>query len=288
MPKFSIIIPTFNSKNFIRSCLISIFSQDYRDFEVIVVDNGSGDDTVDLAKHGYPEVILIENRRNLGACKARNQGIKASCGKWVLTLDCDTILEKDSLLNISKTIDTLGFGIGMLQPKILKSDKKTIYSCGIYLSWSRKFYDIGKDKKDTGQFDESKYVFGACSACAIYNRRMLEDIKEDKGYFDGQFFFLVEDVDLAWRAQKRGWKALFCPDAVCYHYGNSSGTSKKIRQYLCFRNRYYSIMKNEGFKNYSKRFLPLLFYDLPRLLYLFLSNSYIRETNKRHSVDIRS
>ncbi len=275
MCEISIIIITFNSKGFIKRCLDSVFSQSYQDFEVIIVDNGSRDGTIDIVKESYPQVMLIENKENLGACRARNQGIEESSGEWVLTLDCDIVLEKDFCLKIRKIIETLSSKIGLLQPKILTPDKETIYSCGIYLSWARRFFDIGKGKEDVGQFNGSKYVFGPCTASALYNRRMLQELKEDTGYFDERFFFLVEDVDLAWRAQKKGWKAIFYPDAVCYHCGNSSDTSKKIRQYLCFRNRYYSIIKNEGLKNYYKRFFPLLFYDIPRLFYLSLSNPYI-------------
>jgi len=74
---------------------------------------------------------------------------------------------------------------------------------------------------------------------------MLWELKEETGYFDERFFFLVEDVDLAWRAQKKGWKALFYPKGVCYHSGNSSRTNGKLRQYFCFRNRYLMILKNE-------------------------------------------
>jgi len=280
MPKISIVIINFNSRNFIQSCLSSVFSQDYLDFEVVVIDNGSQDDTHCYIKKNYPQVIFIENKENLGACRARNQGIEASRGEWILTLDCDIILEKDFLSKASKIIKNLHPTIGILQPKILKSDKKTIYSCGIYLSWLRKFYDIGKGQKDLGQYDNTKYIFGACSASAFYNRRMLQEIKENAGYFDERFFFLVEDVDLCWRANKKGWKAMFMPDTLCYHFGNSSNTSRKMRQYLCFRNRYYSLLKNEGFKKYFKRFLPLLFYDLPRLIYLLLTNEYMLRGGK--------
>lgn len=276
MDEISIVIPTFNSKGFIGPCLDSVFSQSWQDFEVIVVDNGSRDGTPDLIRTNYPQVNLIENRQNLGACRARNQGIEASCGKWILTLDSDVVLAKDFLLVALKTINNgLPANVGIIQAKILKLNKETIYSCGIYLSRLRRFFDIGSGQKDKGQFNQSKHIFGACSACALYNRKMLQELKEETGYFDERFLFLVEDVDLAWRAQKKGWRSIFCPDGACYHYGNSSAISNQIKQYLCFRNRYYSIIKNEGLKNYYKKIFPLLFYDIPRLFYLFLSNRYI-------------
>ena len=163
----------------------------------------------------------------------------------------------------------------MFQPKILKNDNKTIYSCGIYLSKLRRFYDIGKGKLDNGKFSISKYVFGACSAAAFYKRRMLEEIKEGSGYFDERFFFLVEDVDLAWRAQRKGWKGMFIPQAVCHHNGDSSNVSKKMRQYLCWRNRRFLLAKC-GLNKFKLAMVCLL-YDLSRSILLFITNSYVRE-----------
>lgn len=274
MNEISILILTLNNEKFIKSCLDFIFLQDYQDFETIVVDNGSKDGTVGFIKENYPQVILIENRENLGTCKARNQGIEIAKGRWILTLDCDIILERDSLIKIIRFVKESEESVGMFQPKILNIDRKTIYSCGIYLSQLRRFYDIGKGKIDNGQFNTSKYIFGACSAAALYKREMLEEIKENSGFFDERFFFLVEDVDLALRAQRLGWKALFCPQAICYHFGNSSNTSKKLRQYLCWRNRKFFLRKCRI--NRFKLAIVSLLYDLPRLFFLFLTNSYVR------------
>ena len=274
MSEISIIILTLNSEKFIKSCLDSLFTQVHQDFEVIVVDNGSRDDTVDFIRETYPQMILIANKENLGTAFARNQGIEIAKGKLILTLDCDIILGKDFLKKIMDFARESGDSIGMFQPKILNVDKKTIYSCGIYLSKLRRFYDIGKGEFENGRFNIPKYIFGACSAAALYKKKMLEEIKQETGYFDERFFFLVEDVDLSWRAQRKGWKALYCPEAVCYHLGNSSNTSQKIRQYLCFRNRYYSIIKNESFKKISITFLLSSSYDSFRFFYLLFNNPY--------------
>lgn len=271
----SIVILTFDSKEYIKPCLDSLFDQNYLDFEAIVVDNGSKDGTVDFVKRNYPRVILIENRENLGACKGRNQGIEASNREWILTLDCDVVLERDFLFKALRTINNLPSQVGMLQPKVLNPDKETIYSCGISLSWLRRFSDIGKGRKDIGRFNKSKYIFGACAACAVYNRQMLEELKEETGYFDERFFFLVEDVDLSWRAQKRGWKALFCPETVCYHMGSSSNFNRQLRQYLCFRNRYFMIKKNESLIGKLKLFFLSFWYEVFRFLYLVLTNKYL-------------
>jgi hypothetical protein len=185
-------------------------------------------------------------------------------------LDCDVILGEGFISGIFKAIEDPGANVGMIQAKILQPDRKTIYSCGIYISkLLLRFYDIGKGLNDQGQFDQNRRIFGACSAAAVYNRKMLEAIKEKTGYFDERFFFLFEDVDLAWRSQRSGWKALFEPGLVCYHKGNSSGTCRKIRQYLCLRNRCLTLIKNRALNWY---FLPLFFYDIPRMLYILISN----------------
>jgi len=271
MPKISIIIPTLNSIGFIKSCLDSVFDQDYQDFEVIIVDNGSKDNTVSFIRENYPQVILIENKENLGACKAKNQGIEVSRGKWVLALDCDVILEKDFLNKIVRFIEESESSTGMFQPKILKDDKKTIYSCGIYLSKLMRFYDIGKGKISNGQFNIPKYIFGACSAATLYRKKALLSIQEKTGFFDERFFFLAEDVDVAWRMGQKGWKAVFVQSAVCYHTGNSSEFSRQKRQYLCWRNRMMFMAKHK-----IKKRLGMVCYDALRFVWLMLTNPLFR------------
>lgn len=275
MDSISIIILNFNGREYLRECLRSIFIQNLQNIEIIIVDNNLEEKMAKEIKRVCPQIILIENRINKGPCYARNQGIRVSKGSWILTLDCDTVLDESFLPRIIEIINRISAKVGIIQPRILRPDKRTIYSCGIHLSWLRRFYDIGRDKQDNAQFNESQYVFGACSACCLYRRRMLEDIKEESGYFDERFFFLVEDVDISWRARRKGWKTLYVPEAICYHQGNSSNTDFKLRQYLCFRNRYYTIIKNEGLLNYGKRLFPLFIYDFPRILYLLFANPHV-------------
>jgi len=279
VPGISVVIITHNSEKFIRPCLDSVFKQRCGGLEAILVDNGSKDRTIAIIKDSFPGgITLIENTVNLGAAEARNQGIKLAKGEWVLALDCDIILEESFFSNIIKIVDGLLSEVGMLQPKILNLNKKTIYSCGIHLAWSRRFYDIGSQKYDRGQFNRPKEIFGPCSAAALYRRKMLEELKEDTGYFDRRFFFLVEDVDLAWRAQRRHWKCMLVPEAVCCHHGNSSGLDGKYRQYLNLRNRYFTIRKNDGILRYLVKILPFVLYDLPRLCYLVFTNHYLRRS----------
>lgn len=268
MSGISVIILTFNSREYIKPCLDSLFNQQHGDVEVIVIDNGSKDGTLDFIKANYPKVRLIANKENLGASKAKNQGIKAACGEWILTLDCDVVLEEGFMRKIVEFANNLQDSIGMIQPKILTQDKKKIYSSGIHISWLRRFYDIGKGSPDTQRFNSSGPIFGACCAAALYRRKMLEDLKDSHGYFDERFFFLFEDADLSWRAQKNGWVCMYYPQARCFHNGNSSSTDKKTRQILSFRNRQLTILKNQNPAVTLLMFPLYLAYDLSRFLIL--------------------
>ncbi len=126
----------------------------------------------------------------------------------------------------------------MVSPKILRMDKKTIDSTGIILTKARRFYNRGAGETDSGQYDGKREIFGPCAAAALYKKEMLEQIKirdnscaiRDNScpeYFDNDFFFLVEDVDLVWRANLSGWEGYFVPQARCYHWGNSSGLERE-------------------------------------------------------------
>ena len=278
-PFISIVVVTFNSEYCVKDCLFSIYSQDPR-ADVVVVDNNSADNTARVISEAFPWARLIRNNKNLGACKARNQGIDSCSGEWVLTLDCDCRLGEGFMQKMAYFLEALPDNAGMIQPKIVMADKRTIYSCGIYLSrFFNRFYDIGKGEPDSNASCDKK-ITGVCSAAALYRRKMLDVLKEPTGYFDERFFFLAEDVDLSWRASKKGWNALFFPEAVCFHDGNSSSSSRHLRQFLCFRNRFYSIKKNSGLSAYFLKAIPVLFYDIPRAVYMLLTNPLIYKPAK--------
>jgi len=275
MQKLAVVVVTFNSEHCIKACLDSLRVQGFRDFSLVVVDNGSMDGTVGLVRATFPDITVVENKSNVGACKARNQGIEATDSEWVLTLDCDVVLEDDFMGRISERLDAAALNTGIFQPKILSADKKRIYSCGINFSWLKRFFDIGSGQVDRGQFNVSRHVFGACAAAGIYRRTMLEAVKDEYGYFDKRFFFLVEDVDIALRAQGKGWKALYMPEAGCYHEGASSGLGKKLRQYLCWRNR--GLLLEKCGMPFAQAVLACVLYDVPRGLLLFFSNKHVRD-----------
>ncbi len=269
----SVVIVTWNAQNFIKQCLDSVFCQEEKGIEVIVVDNGSTDDTVNILKGYLPYLYLIENKENKGFCFANNQALLIAKGSYIFTLNSDVILEKNYIYNLKSYLEKHE-KVGMCQGKFLRMDKKTIDGLGLYLSLSFRFYNIAEGKENSSKYDTEKEIFGPCAAAALYRKKLFDDICWNGEYFDNRFFFLVEDFDVAWRARNKGWKAIYVPGALCYHYRGSSGHYSMFRQYLSFRNRYFLLIKN-GKSSILMRFIFFSFaYDIVRLFFLLLRNQY--------------
>jgi GT2 family glycosyltransferase len=249
-------------------CLDSILRQGGAETEIILIDNASRDNTTYLVRENCPKVKIIENKVNLGASRARNQGLAVASGEWIFTLDCDAVLKEDFLKIALKIMETLLPKVGLIQPKILDIEQNKIYSAGIRPSFLKRFHDIDKGKADSKQCNVSSYIFGACCAAAFYRRKMLDQIKDSHGYFDERFFFLFEDADLSWRGEKKGWLCLYCPELKCFHHGNSSSTDKNTRQYLSLFNRQRMVLKNQNMLVTLLMTPFYLVYDLPRFLIL--------------------
>ena len=271
----SIIVVTYNSIGFIGDCLESIFNQTYKEFETIVVDSSSQDKTVEFLRRYYPQVNLIENRQNRGFSYACNQGIEAAKGRYILTLNSDVTLEKDFLYEIKKAMDEANLDAGMISPKqFCMMDKQIIDNTGLVLLRARRFYRRGRGEVDKSQYNHGREIFGSCASAALYRKEMLEDIKILGEYFDSDFFLLLEDYDLAWRAKNLGWEALYIPQARCYHVRNISAMSTQYSQYLCFRNRYFLIIKNDRLIDIFKNVIFILPYEMLRIPYFLVTNRY--------------
>lgn len=244
--KISIAIVTYNSCKTLEICLDSVFSQETSGVEVIVVDNGSQDGTRALLENHYPMVKVVKNPSNAGPAAARNQAIEKSGGEWILTLDADACLKEDFFVRLTGDLQSCPGRTGIIVPKILYPDKKTIYALGHRLTFLRRFYDVAGGAPDDGRFDRSRDIFGACAATALYRRSMLAELKGRDGfYFDEDLFFMAEDVDLAWRARRLGWRVLFSPGLVSFHRGNDAGLTVFQKNFYSLRNRFVMIFKND-------------------------------------------
>ncbi len=270
----SIIILTYNSKNYLEKSLHSIFSQkNEKKFEVIVVDNGSSDNSEKFIRTNFPSVKILRNERNRGASYARNQGIEISTGDYLMFMDSDAYLGSNFLPFLEYVLEDIPQDVSAISPKILNADSNKIFSCGLHISSIYRSHDIGKNRP-SDEFRSSFFIDGPTSCCAIFKRGCLEAAKDKNGYFDNDFFFLFEDTDLALRLKRAGHKSIFMPQLICCHYGNSSDTPSQLRRYFCFRNRLYMVLKNNPGGKIFLFFLKSFFYDTLRTLYFFLTNKY--------------
>ena len=231
----SIVIPNWNGRKFLATCLNSLLEQTYKEVEIIVVDNGSQDGSVELLQNEYPQIKLITLKTNTGFSFAVNRGIEASDGDFVALINNDTRADKEWLAKMIRAL-TEHPEIGSVACKMLSLENpKIIDGAGDGLRRGGLPGRIGHGQMDVGQFDSQRYVLGACGGAVLYRKAMLEDL----GLFDEDFFAYLEDVDMALRAQSAGYKCLYIPDAIMYHVGcgtTGSGYSKLVVRLSCRNN----------------------------------------------------
>lgn len=242
-PKISIVIVNWNGIAFLKDCLESVHRQNYPYFEVIVVDNGSTDNSVTYIKAAFPKTIIIESKKNYGFAVGNNRGIKVAKGKYIVTLNNDTKLADDCITKLIHSAEDSEGSIGMWAPKILSmQDPHLIDSVGgliIYPDCIAK--GRGRLEKDMGQYDGLKEVLIPSACAALYRRKMLDQI----GLFDEAFFSYCEDTDLGLRAKLFGWRTLSVPEAVIYHYySGTAGKYTPFKAYLVERNHIWVALKN--------------------------------------------
>lgn len=264
LPKVSVLILNYNGAKFIEACLDSILAQSYPIHEIIVIDNASTDNSIALAKTGRPGVAIVEAGANLGFAGGMNLGIRKSNGEFLLLLNPDVVLDEEFLKMAVEAIQT-DSRTGSVSGKVLKMAEKEagrLDTTGHVIFRNRLFTDRGDGEADIGQYDEVEEIFGACAGAGLYRREMLEDIRIADEYFDESFFLFLEDTDLNWRAQLRGWKCVYEPRAVARHWrGGVAERKTKLVELHNYKNRYMMIIKNDSFWSVAKNFHHFLLTD---------------------------
>lgn len=239
-PTFSVIVPNWNGRHHLETCLDSLRAQTLRDFEIIVVDNGSSDGSQALIGAGYPEVRLLELGRNTGFTGACSAGYAVARGEFIVLLNNDTEAEPGWLAAVAAAF-AADPRVGIVACKLLLfDDRRCFHAAGDFYRTDGIPGNRGIWQEDAGQYDRAEPVFGACGAAAAYRRTMLEEI----GFLDDAFYFSCEDVDIAWRAHLAGWEVVYTPEAVVYHKLKASGGSGATSSYYDGRNFLYLIWKN--------------------------------------------
>ncbi len=238
MTMISVVILNFNGKRYLDKCLSALAGQTCRDFEVIVVDNGSTDGSAEHLRADFPWARIIRSEENLGFAGGTNRGIRSASGDYILTLNNDTWVEEQFIEHIIKPM--FEKDVGMCASKMLFPDGR-INSTGICVSRSGAAWDRGMFEMDEGQYDQEEEVFGPCAGAALYRKSMLEEI----GLFDEDFFLYMEDVDLAFRGRLAGWKCIYVPEAVVYHHhGGTAGFGSDLSVYYGNRNVVWYAIKD--------------------------------------------
>ncbi len=208
----SLIIVSWNGRDLLADCLPSVKAQTMPVREIIVVDNGSTDGSVEFLEDSFPDVRVIRLGKNYGFALANNIGIRSASGTRIALLNNDTVVDSRWLEQLNRALDEQP-EIGFCASKMLMyRDPNIIDSAGDMLGIA-KAYKRGHGQPNGTEFNEPEYVFGACAGAAIYRSEMLNDI----GLFDETFVTNLEDVDLSFRAQLVGYKCMYVPSAVVYH-----------------------------------------------------------------------
>jgi GT2 family glycosyltransferase len=213
----SVIVINWNGRDLLAECLSSLRRQGYASFSTILVDNGSSDGSLDFVSRYYPEVELIALSENMGFSAANNVALRRVSSKYVALLNNDAVahpLWLKSLVEALETHESAGFAASKI---IYCENKGIIDRAGDSYTRAGAGLLRGRGAR-IRTYDDREWIFGACAAAALYRMNMLDDV----GMFDEDFFLLYEDVDLSFRAQLKGYKCLYVPEAIVYHKVSAS------------------------------------------------------------------
>ena len=244
MKTVTVVIPNYKGIKFIEECLTSLYAQEAGtpEFEVLVVDNASGDGSVELIREQFPQTRLVCLDENTGFCHAVNVGIQESNSPYVLLLNNDTKVFPDfvkhmvSAMERSKKIFSVSAAMLTWDKPEIMDDAGDLYTV---LGWA-----LARGKgKPYANYQKRVKIFSACGGAALYRRSVLDEI----GLFDENHFAYLEDLDLGYRARIFGYESVYEPKARVIHYGSAS-TGSRYNEWKTRRaaaNSVYVIAKNQ-------------------------------------------
>ncbi len=273
IPFVSTVVLNWNGKRFVDPFVETFLQQTYPkdSLELIFADNGSTDDSVEYLQTKYggnPLIKTVLNGKNYGYSEGNNRGMRQTRGDYVLICNNDLELDKNLIKELVSVAEK--YQAAAVVPKLMYLNKSgVINNAGSRLEPTSDWpvYEIGKDEKDTGQFDSVREVTALCGACVLFSRKFLSKV----GMFDKRFFMYFEDGDLSWRGQAAGYDYYYAPEAVAYHY--HTGSSKEgspLFNHFVGRNRILILAKNASYfvlaKGLAKTLRDHLFLRIKNLL----------------------
>ncbi len=241
-PKVSIVILTYNGKAHVLECLKSLREISYRDKEIIVYDNGSGDGTADVIKKRFKQVKVIQRKDNVGYCRGTNDAYRYTRGKYVLFLNNDTTVTEDFLAPMVRRMEEDSLN-GIVQPKLIFQKTKKLQAGCTFFTDTGFLYYFGHGKNPNEQkYNVPMQMHSANGACMLVKREVIEKI----GLFDDDFFLYFEETDFCSRALLAGYRIWYEPKATVFHIGSVDNRRYKysLLIYYATRNRVVSYLKN--------------------------------------------
>lgn len=304
-PLVNINILNWNDKRTIIPAIQSALLQDYDNIKVLLIDNKSTDDSLEIIKRtpfkNRHLLTIIENDENKNFARGHNQAFHLSQGEFILCLNADAILT-DNFVSEAVKIMMANDGIGAIQGKLIRYDfdkdqpslhndqkHNIIDTVGLTMLKNRRIINTGQGQPDTGQYDFQREIFGPDGAVPVYRKKALDDVKYQNDYFDSDFYFYKEDVDLAWRLRNYGWKTIYTPKAIAFH-GRGAGESasknffqiikerRKIKarpKFYSFKNQRLMQIKNEDLITLIKHFHHWLPKEILSWIYVLFFETFI-------------
>jgi GT2 family glycosyltransferase len=269
----TLVIPSWNGRELLGAALESIRAQSRPPARTIVVDNGSADGTAEHLAEEFPWVDVVRLDSNEGFAGAVNAGIRAADTPFVGLVNNDVELDPawlDRMLDALERDPVAGYVTGKM---LSFHDRSIVDDTGTVFTWYAISWNRGKGEADVGQYDAPGYVFGACAGAALYRSDSFASV----GLFDEDFFAYAEDTDWAFRAQLRGIRCRYQPEAVSYHMGQATSSRMPgLTMRLGFRNTAYLVLKSypasELFRNSGR-----LLYWWWKVLYGSLKDGWFRD-----------
>ncbi len=257
-PKVSVVIPHLLGEETLSACLASLRKSVFRDYEVLLVDNGSTDHSVSRARERFPEVHVVSLKTNRGFAGGCNAGIREARGEYVFLFNDDAEVTPECLERLVRTADS-DPRTAACQPKILNWKERSRFDyaggggglldlLGYPFCLGRVFEHLEEDR---GQYDQGREVFWASGAAGLFRRKAILET----GLLDEAFFAHMEEIDLCWRLHLAGYSVCSVPSAVVFHRGAATlgkGTYRKL--YLNHRNNLIMLLKNWGLRALLWRF----------------------------------
>ena len=268
-PLVSIIILNYNAGKLLLNCIDSVFKSTYQNFEVIVVDNLSTDNSHVRCKEKFEKIQLIENKENLGYCEGNNIGIRNANGEFIIILNPDTIVEPNWLNHLMSAYNK--FGEGLYQPKFFSlTEKHVLQSTGNMLHIFGFGFARDKGKIDNEKIKSIEKINYASGTCLFTSKIVLDKI----GLLDPFLFLYHDDLDLGWRAAHIGINSFYVPKSIIYHAESYSIKWSSKKFYWLERNRKYCLLTHYSKETYAKMRLSLFLVDLCVWLF-YLSKGFL-------------